>query len=129
MIITMTMEGLSRFIFCLLQTRMMSQKKLKVTSVTPGAMQVIYSSSLECLIQVGACVSCCLPSLAWGQRPMLSARFSLGPAPHTVCPLSAWGQHPMLSALFQLGASIPDRLPSFNLGPVYNILVSFLEDL
>lgn len=56
------------------------------------------------------------PLSAWGQHPMPSA-------------LSAWGLCIMPSALFQLGASVPCCLPSFSLGPVYSILVSFLEDL
>ena len=57
--VTLMTEGLSRVVFCLLQTRMMNQKKLKVTSVSPGAVQVIYSSSLECLLQVRASIPCC----------------------------------------------------------------------
>jgi hypothetical protein len=57
-----------RRLFLLLQTRMMSQRKLKVTSTTgvsaataaalePAAVQVIYSSSLDCLVQVGTFAS------------------------------------------------------------------------
>ena len=42
---------LTRHVFCLFQTRMMNQKNLKV-SPSSGAMQMIYSSSTDCLLQV-----------------------------------------------------------------------------